>query len=82
MADEIFELVSHISARARKDYDEDLFASDVLDSLGMARLIFELEEYFRIEIPIEDITPENFVTVHQITQLVLKIREKNHGSEN
>ena len=82
MEDEIFELMNHISSRVSKNYDEDLFASDVLDSLGMARLIVELEEYFQIEIPIEDIAPENFVTVCQIAQLVSNIRGKNHGSEN
>lgn len=74
MEDEIFGLVSHISDRASKNYDEDLFATDVLDSLGMARLIVELEEHFQIEIPIDEITPENFVTVHAIESLVSSIR--------
>lgn len=82
MEDEIFELLKHISSRANKKYDENLFTSDVLDSLGMARLIVELEEHFQLEIPVDEITPENFVTIHQIEQLVLHVRGQADGNSN
>ena len=47
------------------DYEENLFAKG-LDSLGIARLIAQLEEKFSIEIDPEDILPENFVNVNAI----------------
>lgn len=54
---------------AISDYEEDLFANG-LDSLGIARLIAELEEKFSIEIDPEDILPENFVNVNAICNLI------------
>lgn len=51
------------------DYEENLFAKG-LDSLGIARLIAQLEEKFSIEIDPEDILPENFVNVNAICTLL------------
>ena len=51
------------------DYEENLFTKG-LDSLGIARLIAQLEEKFSIEIDPEDILPENFVNVNAICTLL------------
>lgn len=49
---------------------ENLFETGVLDSLGMARLVPALEEKFAIEIGLDDIDPDNFVTLAAITAFV------------
>lgn len=40
--------------------DEDLFASGVLDSLGVLQLVLFLEEQFGVKVPDEDVVLENF----------------------
>lgn len=44
----------------------------MLDSLGIAQLVAALEENFNIEIDPEDILPENFSTINEISALVRK----------
>jgi acyl carrier protein len=41
-----------------------------LDSLGIIELIHGLENRFKIRLADEDVLPENFDSIHSITQLV------------
>ncbi len=47
-----------------------LFAAGVLDSFGMVMLIDALGTEFGIQIPGDDLRPENFYTVNAIAALV------------
>lgn len=55
-----------------KDFNLNLFENDMLDSLGIAQLVASMEETFQIEIDPEDILPENFSTINEISALVEK----------
>lgn len=55
---------------------EDLLGSGILDSLGMMRLIFFIEEEFGIKVPPEDMTIENFLTVENIGNYLNKVMAK------
>jgi acyl carrier protein len=46
--------------------DEDLLASGLLDSLGVMSLVFFIEETLGLEVPPEDVTIENFLSVRTI----------------
>ena len=46
--------------------DDDLLASDLLDSLGIMQLVWFIEQEFEVEVPAEDVTIENFQTVSKI----------------
>jgi acyl carrier protein len=50
--------------------NEQLVESGFIDSLGLISLLSFLEEEFSIQIPSEDLIPENFATVSTITALV------------
>ena len=50
--------------------DEDLLASDVLDSLMIVELVSFLETRFRIQVSDDDLLPENFKTVNEIVAFV------------
>jgi len=50
--------------------DEDLLASDILDSLGIMELVAFLEEKEGIHVADEDLTPENFQSVESIVAFV------------
>jgi acyl carrier protein len=50
--------------------DDQLVESGIVDSLGIMSLLSFLEEKFSIQIPSEDLNPENFATVSTLTALV------------
>ena len=41
-----------------------------IDSVGMIDLIYRIEEQFGIQIPDEDVTPENFASIASLVELV------------
>ncbi|MFK7811726.1 MAG: acyl carrier protein [Maribacter sp.] len=52
--------------------DEDLFGGGIIDSIGMIKLISFLQEEFSIEVPAEDMTVENFMTVESMIEYISK----------
>lgn len=50
--------------------DEDLLASDTLDSLGIVELVSFLEARFGIQVSDDDLVPENFKTINEIVAFV------------
>jgi acyl carrier protein len=50
--------------------DEDLLATDVLDSLAIVELVSFLEAKFGIQVSDDDLVPENFRTVDEIVAFV------------
>lgn len=61
------ELVVH-AGRSELGDDDDLLISNLLDSLGVMRLVEYLEQQNEITIPAEDITLENFQSINTITR--------------
>lgn len=54
------------------DPEDDLLGGDILDSLGMMRLIAFIETEFNTKIPPNDMVIENFMTVGHITDYLQK----------
>jgi acyl carrier protein len=50
--------------------DEDLLATDVLDSLAITELVSFLEAKFGIRVSDDDLIPENFKTIDDIVAFV------------
>jgi acyl carrier protein len=50
--------------------DEHLFKTNIVDSLGVCRLIAFLEDSFPFTMEDSDIVPENFETIDRITAFV------------
>ena len=50
--------------------DEDLLASDTLDSLAIVELVAFLEARFGIQVSDDDLMPENFKTIDEIVAFV------------
>ena len=51
-------------------FDDDLFASRVLDSISVVQLIITLEEKFRIKFQFADVSRNSFATINLIAQLL------------
>lgn len=54
---------------------ESLTETGVIDSIGLLQLVDYLESTYRIEIPMEIITPENFDTLAGISRSVTNLRK-------
>ena len=50
------------------DVHDDLLGSGIVDSLGMMKLVLFIETEFEVQVPPEDMTIENFMTIHHITE--------------
>ncbi|MCK9592185.1 MAG: acyl carrier protein [Methanoregula sp.] len=55
---------------------ESLTETGVIDSIGLLQLVDYLESRYKIEIPMEIITPENFDTLAGISQSVITLKSK------
>ncbi len=62
-----------------KDH-ESLTESGVIDSIGLLQLVDYLESTYKIEIPMEIITPDNFDTLSGISQSVIKLKKMTESS--
>ena len=50
--------------------DEPLIESGIIDSMGIMTLLAFVEEKFSIQIPSDDLMPENFASIASIAALV------------
>lgn len=48
------------------DIHDDLLGSGIVDSLGMMKLVLFIETEFKVQVPPEDMTIENFMTINHI----------------
>ena len=55
--------------------NESLTETGVIDSIGLLQLVDYLESSYKIEIPMELITPENFDTLNGISQSVMSLKK-------
>ena len=56
--------------------DEDLLGSGLLDSLSVMSLVHFIEQEFRVAIPAEDVTIDNFVSLAAIEAYLARRRER------
>ena len=57
------------------DYDKNLFNAGIVDSAGLVSYICYIEVEFNIEIPENDLLPENFSTINVIADYIRKQQE-------
>ena len=55
---------------------DDLYDEGVLDSLDMVRLVTEIGMEFDVQIPAEELIPENFQNVNTIIALIERLDEE------
>jgi acyl carrier protein len=56
------------------DEHQSLTETGVIDSIGLLQLVDYLESSYKIEIPMEMITPDNFDTLAGISQSVMNLK--------
>ena len=56
--------------------DDDLLANDLVDSMGIMLLIGFIEDTYKIKIPLEDVTIENFGTIKTIDNHISQLMKQ------
>ncbi len=56
--------------------DTDLVDTGIMDSLTMVELVSKLEDEYKIEIDVDDITPDSFRTINSIYDMCVRSRCK------
>ncbi len=68
--DFIMKEILHGTQAILLDDQDQLIESGIIDSLGVMTLLTFLEEKFSIQIPGEDLMPENFSSISSISALI------------
>ena len=72
-------ILDYLKANSFMDKDtslgdnDSLTQSGIIDSIGLLELMDYISEKYSIEIPEEMLTPENFDSLHGITNMVTKL---------
>jgi len=74
---ELIKILSTIKPEIDFETEKELIDGEILESFDVITLISELEDQFEIEIPAEDIVPENFNSAEAIWNLIQ--REKGEA---
>ncbi len=58
------------------DYENEtmLLTNGKIDSIELVELVEEIEEHFQIEISLDEMIPENFDSMHEMWNMIQKLR--------
>ena len=71
---ELMELLSDLKPEIDFETEKELIDDGLLESFDVITLIAEIEERFGVEIPAEEIVPENFNSAEGMWKLIERIR--------
>ena len=72
MKDQIkrFIIETFMDGEGNLEDDQSLFESDIIDSLGVIKLLTYIENKFNVHIDIGEITLDNFSTIKDIAEMI------------
>lgn len=73
--DRIIEILKEINPYIDVDSGTQLLEDGVLDSMGIMFLVASIEDAYDIEIPGEEIIPENFDNIDSIEKLIRRFKK-------
>ena len=72
-AQRVFEDALHVAAPGP---DVDIIEAGLIDSLGLVTLLFELEQEFDVQLPLETLDVDDFRTLANIAQTLTSLRRE------
>ena len=73
--EELYRILKDLPPDVDFDAEEDLIGDGVLDSLDIVTLITEINSAYDVNIPAEEILPENFRSAKAIYALITRLDE-------
>lgn len=77
MMEELLNILKEFRPDIEFEKQTNLIADGLLDSLDIVNIISEMDSAFDIEIPVEEVTPENFASVQAMWALVQRVKEED-----
>ncbi|MCC8164112.1 MAG: phosphopantetheine-binding protein [Lachnospiraceae bacterium] len=74
--EELMELLAQLKPEIDFENEKELIDGGVFTSFDVITLIAELEERYALEIPAEEIVPENFNSAEGILKLIGRLKEE------
>ena len=74
--EELMELLKALKPEIDFETEKELIDDGLLESFDVITLIAEIEDQFGVEIPAEEIVPENLNSVEGIWSLIQRMREE------
>ncbi len=74
--DELLEILNELRPDVNFDVETALVDDNVLDSIDIVALIAEISDRFDIEIPAEEIVPENFNSADALWRMLRRLDEE------
>ena len=75
MKEEILKILKEFRPDIEMETREDLVDAGILDSLDIVNIVAEMESAFDVEIPVEEVVPENFNSVSAMEKMVSRLKE-------
>ena len=73
---ELFELLTALKPEIDFETEKELIDDGLLESFDVITLIAEIEDQFGIEIPAEEIVPDNFNSAQALYQLIQRLEDE------
>lgn len=74
--EELVKILKEIKPEVNFEEEDNLIENEILDSLDIVTLVSAINREFDIQIPINEIIPENFNSAQAIYKLIEKIEEE------
>lgn len=72
--EELKEILGKVLEHIDCENETMLLTAGKIDSIELVELVAEIEEHFQIEIPLDEMIPENFDSMHEIWNMIQKLR--------
>lgn len=74
--EKLLEILSSLHPEVDFELANDLIEDGILDSLDIVTLITEINNAFEVQIPAEEVIPENFASAETIFSLIKRLDEE------
>ncbi|MCY1714050.1 acyl carrier protein [Caproiciproducens galactitolivorans] len=74
--EEIIKILKQFRPDIDFENQKNLIGDGLLDSLDIVSIVSEFDSEFDIEIPVEEITPENFNSVQAMKELIERLKDE------
>ena len=74
--EQLLEILKNMHPEVDFTAEDDLIGEGILDSLDIVALVTEINDAFDVQIPVEEVVPENFASANALWALIKRLDEE------
>ena len=74
--EQLLEILKNMHPEVDFTAEDDLIGEGILDSLDIVTLVTEINDTFDVQIPVEEVVPENFASANALWALIERLDEE------